>query len=155
MHNEVTLIGHLGDDPETYTAVNGNTRCTFSLATTRKWTGRDGEKGEETSWHDVVIWGKLGDIAAKYLRKGSKVFLKGRIDYYKKIYDERTVKKCNVLVTELVMLDRRPTDSPTPRQQSKAAALADDVMDQPQYRENWDKKKGALVANDGNDDLPF
>ena len=83
--NKVTLIGNLGADPEVRSATGGNRVANFSLATSRQWTGANGEKQEKTEWHRCVVWNSkvstLADIVEKYLKKGDKVFVEGRIEY--------------------------------------------------------------------------
>ena len=82
--NKATLIGYLGADPEVRTTQSGARVAQFSLATTRRWTGRDGQPREKTQWHRVVVWDTLPAtfaFAEKYLRKGARVFVEGEIDY--------------------------------------------------------------------------
>jgi len=76
--NKVMLMGRLGSDPELKQTPNGNSVCSFSLATTEKWKGKDGQKQEKTEWHKIVIWGKLAGVCAQYLGKGSQCFLEGK-----------------------------------------------------------------------------
>jgi single-strand DNA-binding protein len=78
--NKVILIGNLGQDPESRTTPGGSTVTNIRVATTEAWTDRQsGEKKENTEWHTVVMWNKLGEIAAEYLRKGSQVYIEGRL----------------------------------------------------------------------------
>lgn len=78
--NKVILIGNLGQDPETRTTPGGTTVTNIRIATTESWTDRaSGEKKEQTEWHTVVMWNRLGEIAAEYLRKGSQVYIEGRL----------------------------------------------------------------------------
>lgn len=79
MLNRVMLIGRTGRDPEVRSLPGGQTVATFSLATDRKWKDRDGNRKEETAWHDVVIFGKQAEIAGKYLSKGALVYIEGRL----------------------------------------------------------------------------
>jgi single-strand DNA-binding protein len=79
MVNRVILIGRLGRDPEVRSTPTGQTVATFGLATSRHWRSKDGERQEETEWHQVVVWGKLADIAGQYLTKGKLVYVEGRI----------------------------------------------------------------------------
>ena len=76
--NRAMLIGRLGKDPETKD-INGVTRTTFSMATSESWKDKAGEKHEETQWHNIVVWRGLADVCAKYLRKGSQVYIEGKI----------------------------------------------------------------------------
>ena len=78
--NKVILIGNLGQDPESRTTPGGTTVTNIRIATTESWTDRQsGEKKESTEWHTVVLWNRLGEIAAEYLRKGSQVYIEGRL----------------------------------------------------------------------------
>ena len=77
--NKVILIGHLGKDPEVQTFEGGNMKCKFTLATTETFKDKSGQKQEQTEWHNVVMWGALADIAQKFLRKGTPVYLEGKI----------------------------------------------------------------------------
>lgn len=77
--NKVILIGNLGRDPEVRYTTSGKPFASFSIATTEQWTGKEGEKGERTEWHRVVAWGRLGEICGEYLRKGSQVYVEGRL----------------------------------------------------------------------------
>lgn len=79
MLNKAILIGNLGADPETKYTQGGTTVATFSLATTEKWKGKNGDWQEDTTWHRCVVWGNLAEICGKYLQKGSKVYLDGKI----------------------------------------------------------------------------
>lgn len=78
--NKVILIGHLGADPETRAMPSGMTVANLRLATTENWKDKQsGEQQERTEWHSVALFGRLGEIAAEYLRKGSQVYIEGRL----------------------------------------------------------------------------
>ena len=79
LRNSVQLIGRLGKDPELRTFEKGSKLATFSIATTDSYKNQKGEKVEDTQWHNIVIWGKLADIAGKYLKKGSEVVVEGKL----------------------------------------------------------------------------
>ena len=80
MLNKATLIGNLGADPEVKHFPSGGQVTSISIATTRKWKDKQsGAKQEETEWHRVQFFGRLAEVAAEYLKKGSKVYLEGRI----------------------------------------------------------------------------
>jgi single-strand DNA-binding protein len=76
--NKVILIGNLGKDPELKYTGGGTPVCTFSIATTEKWGDESGQR-EKTEWHKIIVWGKAGENASKYLSKGKSVFVQGRI----------------------------------------------------------------------------
>jgi single-strand DNA-binding protein len=78
--NKVILIGNLGRDPEVRYTPNGSAVCNVSVATTRNWKNKDsGERMEETEWHRVVFFDRLAEIAGEYLKKGSQVYVEGRL----------------------------------------------------------------------------
>jgi single-strand DNA-binding protein len=77
--NKVILVGNLGTDPEIRYTPSGSAVANFSLATKDQWTGKDGQKEEKTEWHKIVAWGRLGEICGEYLKKGSQVYIEGRI----------------------------------------------------------------------------
>jgi len=83
--NKVMLIGNLGADPEVRSTANGSRVANLSLATSRQWNNQAGERQEKTEWHKVVVWNtkfsKLADFAEKYLKKGDRVYVEGRIEY--------------------------------------------------------------------------
>ncbi len=77
--NKVILIGHLGADPEMRYTANGTAVAKFRIATTEKFTDRDGNRQERTEWHRVVAWRKLAEICGQYLSKGKQVYIEGKI----------------------------------------------------------------------------
>ncbi|HEY9480205.1 MAG TPA: single-stranded DNA-binding protein [Gemmatimonadaceae bacterium] len=110
--NKVTLIGNLGADPEVRSTSGGNRVATFSLATSRSWTGASGEKQEKTEWHRCVVWNskssQLADIVERYLKKGDKVYVEGRIEYRQwQDKENQTRYSTEINVRELLMLSGR------------------------------------------------
>ena len=79
MLNKVMLIGNLGRDPEVRSTPSGQNVASFSLATNRKWKDRDGNRQEQTEWHNIVCWGRQAEIAGQYLTKGKQIYVEGRI----------------------------------------------------------------------------
>ena len=79
MVNKVILVGNLGRDPEVRSTPNGQQVATFSIATNRKWRDRDGNRQEQTEWHNIVCWGRQAEIAGQYLTKGRQIFVEGRL----------------------------------------------------------------------------
>ncbi len=84
--NKASLIGNVGQDPEIRTTSNGSKVATFSLATSRSWNGPSGDKQEKTEWHRCVVWNAqrgsgLADVVERYVHKGEKLFVEGRIEY--------------------------------------------------------------------------
>lgn len=79
MVNKVMLVGNLGRDPEMRALPSGQQVANFSLATSRRYKDRDGNRKDETEWHNIVVYGKQAEIAGQYLTKGKMVFVEGRI----------------------------------------------------------------------------
>jgi single-strand DNA-binding protein len=79
MLNKVFLIGNLGRDPEVRSTQSGQPVASFSLATSRRWRDREGNRQEHTEWHNIVCWGKQAEIAGQYLTKGKQIFVEGRL----------------------------------------------------------------------------
>ena len=79
MVNKVILIGNLGRDPEVRSTPSGQAVASFSLATNRRWRDRDGNRQEQTEWHDIVCWGRQAEVAGQYLTKGRQIYVEGRL----------------------------------------------------------------------------
>jgi len=77
--NKIMLIGNLGKDPEIRVTASGQTVANFSLATKEQFKNKSGEREERTEWHNIVVWGKLAEIARDYLHKGKQVYIEGRL----------------------------------------------------------------------------
>jgi single-strand DNA-binding protein len=101
LKNRVTLIGNLGQDPETKTTDNGKKFTHFTLATDDGYKNADGQKVNETTWHNIVAWNGIAEIAGKYLKKGRQVAVEGRI-VYRTYEDKKGVTK---YITEIVLND--------------------------------------------------
>jgi single-strand DNA-binding protein len=107
--NKVILIGNLGADPEVrYTPAN-TAVCNLRLATSEQWRDKQtGEQQEKTEWHNVVLFARLGEIAGEYLRKGSKVYIEGRLQTRKwQGQDGQDRYTTEVVANEMQMLDSR------------------------------------------------
>src|SRR5690606_31654753 len=77
--NKVQLIGRVGKDPESRNLDNGKTVTNFSLATSEKYKNKSGETVEDTQWHNIVLWGKPAEVAAKYVSKGDQIYIEGKL----------------------------------------------------------------------------
>ena len=106
--NKWTGIGHLGGDPEVRYTGNGTAVVNCTLATSEQWTGKDGQKQEETTWHRLVIWAKLGEIVGEFCKKGSKLYVEGSIKH-REYQDNDGVTKhvSEINVKDIVMLDSK------------------------------------------------
>ncbi len=108
MVNKVILIGNLGKDPEFRTTQSGMSMAKFSLATSEKRKNANGELQETTEWHRLVCWGRLGEVARDYLRKGSRIYAEGRIHYDS--YENKEGQKVyttEIMVNNFQMLSSR------------------------------------------------
>lgn len=112
--NRVTLIGRLTANPESRTTPSGQTVVSFSVATNMSWKDQDGQKQEKTEFHNIVAWRKLAEIITQYLKKGSKIYIEGRLQT-RNWEDQNGVKKYRTeIVTEnMIMLDNKSGDSNT------------------------------------------
>lgn len=139
--NKVTLIGRLGRDPETRYMPNGEAVSNFSVATDESWKDAQGNRQERTEWHAVTLYRRLAEIAGQYLKKGSLVYLEGKIQsrkYTGKDGIERTAYE--IICHEMKMLDSKssggaeqhtpaPTPQPAQRQAPPQAVPQDDIDD--------------------------
>jgi len=90
--NKVMLIGNVGHDPEVRMTTTGTKKVSFSLATSQKYKDSAGEYKEKTQWHNIVFWGKLGDLVERMVLKGSSLFIEGEVTY-RKWEDQNGVSK--------------------------------------------------------------
>jgi single-strand DNA-binding protein len=110
--NKVILIGNLGKDPEVRYTGSGVAVATFTLATNESWRDADGNTQERTEWHNLVAWRKLAEVCGEYLKKGSKIYVEGRLQY--RTYDDKNgVKRyvTEIVMDQMVMLDGRNRDA--------------------------------------------
>ena len=112
LRNRVTLIGHLGQDPEIKYTAGGAAVTTLSLATSESWKDKDtGSDQERTEWHRVVLWRRLAEIAGEYLKKGSKVYIEGQLQTRKWEQDGQTRYTTEVIGRDMQFLDSRSSSS--------------------------------------------
>jgi len=111
--NKVILVGNVGKDPEVRYLENNTPVCNFSLATNETYTNRAGEKVTTTEWHNIVLWRGLAEVAQKFVKKGTQIFIEGKIRT--RSYDDRDGNKR--YITEIVgdsmqLLGRRQDEGP-------------------------------------------
>lgn len=118
--NKAIILGNLGNDPEVRYLPSGDAVATLSVATTHQWKDKNGEKQEQTEWHRVTMFGRLAEIAGEYLKKGSPVYIEGRIQT-KKYTDKSGVEKYSteIVAGEMKMLGSRPDGQSSGGQQSR------------------------------------
>ena len=106
--NKVILIGNLGKDPELRYTPNGQAVTSFSLATNRRWKDKEGQLQEQTEWHNIVVWGNSAEVCKQYLKKGSALYVEGRIQY--RTYDDKDGNKryvTEIVAFSVTMLDKK------------------------------------------------
>lgn len=128
--NKVMLLGRLGKDPELKHTEGGKTICKFSIATDETWKGTDGEKQSKTTWHNIVVWGKLAEICGQYLSKGKLVFIEGKIQV-REWEDKEGLKRTTteILASNMVMCGGRDEGTNKPEPKSAGGGHRDDVDD--------------------------
>jgi len=114
--NRVQLIGNMGKDPEMRYTTSGKPVCNFSVATSHTWKDADGTQQEKTEWHNIVAWGKLGEICNQYLNKGRQVFLEGRLQTRKwQGTDGSDRYTTEVVIDNMILLGQRDGGAPAGR----------------------------------------
>jgi single-strand DNA-binding protein len=114
--NKVLLIGNLTKDPELRKTEAGTSVCTFGLATNRTWTTENGEKTEETDYHRIVAWQKLAEFCDKYLRKGRKVYVEGRLTTRSwKGQDGQPKTTTEIVLDNIILLDSKQPSEAVPQ----------------------------------------
>ncbi len=153
--NKVILVGNLGRDPEVRQSGSGQKIVSFSVATSDVWKGKNGERQEKTEWHRVVIFNQmLADVAERYVKKGSKVYIEGALQS-RKWTDGSGVEKTVTEVVlgnyrgELVLLDSRNGAPASSFDDSAPSYASSDAS-------GWDAKPAASAAGGAFDDeIPF
>ena len=141
--NKAIVVGTLGKDPETKYTSGGSAITTVSVATNESWTDKNtGEKVEKTEWHRIVIFGKLAEIAAQYLKKGAQAYFEGKIQTRKwQDHDGQDRYTTEIVANEMQMLGGN--------------AHTDNRGDYGQSRAQQNPAPAAAPADDGFDDIPF
>lgn len=143
--NKVILVGNLGKDPDLRNFEGGNVVANFSLATTEVYRDKAGNRVDHTEWHNIAMWGKLADIAGKLLKKGSKIYLEGKIK--SRSWDDKEGNKrttTEIIADNFTLLDRKADGN------GYQGDYGNDSM-------NQDSGVGSGVSNAAaaDDDLPF
>jgi single-strand DNA-binding protein len=144
--NKVILIGNLGKDPDVRYTAGGSAVANITVATSESWKDKQsGERKEQTEWHRVVLFGKLGEIAGEYLKKGAKVYIEGRLQTRKwQGQDGQDRYTTEVVASDMQMLDSR----------GQGAAAFDEGRPQTASREPA-PEYGGPPGGDFDDDIPF
>ena len=150
--NKVILVGYLGRDPEVRYMPNGDAVCNFSIATSESWEDQSGQRQERTEWHAITLYRRLAEIAGQYLKKGSLIYLEGKIQS-RKYTDKQGVERTayEIIGNEMKMLGgRNDNPHPAPSTQSSAPPAP------PQPRAQGAQSAASVQpAADIDDDIPF
>lgn len=138
--NKAMVFGNLTRDPELRSTPSGQQVCSFGIATNRVFKKPDGQKGEQTEFHNVVAWGRLGETCAQYLRKGSSAYVEGRLQT--RNWEKDGVKQYKTeIIAETIQFGPKGSSSgasAAPRAAEPAAAAKEDVIDYPADEVNPD-----------------
>ncbi len=151
--NKVFLLGNVGKDPEIRTTGGGTMVASFGLATTERSKDPQGNWQDRTEWHNIVAYGKLAEIIRDYVKKGSKLFVEGRIqtrNWEDKEHAGVKHYRTEITVNELSLLSGREDGGGTSRSSSTASASS--AMDQRQPAANDEYSQAAEISDD---DIPF
>lgn len=152
--NKVILIGRLGKDPETRYMPNGEAVTNAALATSENWKDKSGEKQEKTEWHNLVFYRRLAEIAGEYLKKGSQVYIEGKLQTRKWEKDGVTRYTTEIIVSEMSMLGGKSSGGGSFEVMDKPAASSEQSSAAPA---SASKRPAPAKSNFDNfdDDIPF
>ncbi len=158
--NKVILIGNVGSDPELKYTTNGAGVSNFSVATNETWMDKNtNERQERTEWHRIVAWGRLAEICNQYLKKGSKVYIEGRLQTRSwEGQDGQKRYTTEIVAGEMQMLDSREDTGGYQQQQPAAASSGQPQGGAPSGGPQQGQQGAAPEPppfNDPDDDLPF
>jgi single-strand DNA-binding protein len=120
--NKVILLGALGSDPTTRYMPNSEAVTNFSIATNENWKDKEGNKQEKTEWHNIVMYRKLAEIAEKYLKKGSSVYIEGKLQTRKWEKDGVTRYSTEIVADTMQMLNSKNSEPSAPKEHGKSNA---------------------------------
>ena len=122
--NKVQLIGRLTRDPELRTTPSGQSVATVGLATNRTWNDKSGQKQEKTEFHNIVMWGRLAEIAGQYLTKGQEAYFEGRLETRVYTGKDGVEKRTTEIIAENMQMGSRPQGGGNYNRPATAAAAA-------------------------------
>ena len=156
--NKVILVGNLGRDPEMRYMPSGDAVANFSVATTDSWKDKNGQKQERTEWHRISMFGKLAEIAGEYLKKGSSVYVEGRLQTREWTDKEGVARKTTEIVADrMQMLGGRSSGGNTYEVMEDAAAASEPRQAAAKPAASGAAKAEGSASNfdDFEDDIPF
>jgi single-strand DNA-binding protein len=150
--NKVIVIGNLGRDPETRYTPDGGAITNISVATTESWKDKSGEKQEKTEWHRIAFFGKLAEVAGEYLKKGSQVYVEGRLQTRKwQDKDGNDKYTTEIVANSMQMLGSRPVAGDGEPEKTRESAPAK----KPEPKPAPAKAGAGGKFDDFEDDIPF
>lgn len=150
--NKVILVGNLGADPEVKYLEGDNVVANVSLATTEAYKNRNGERVEQTEWHDLELWGGQAKVAEQYLKKGSQIYVEGRIKTDKWTDEQGQNRyRTRIRVLSFTMLGSRPEGNNTAQQGQPYT----NAPTQPRPTPASSSSSPDTVPDNDDDDLPF
>jgi single-strand DNA-binding protein len=149
MINKVILVGNLGRDPEVRTTPSGQPVAKFSVATTRRWKDRDGNRQEATEWHNITCWGRQAEVAGQYLTKGRQIYVEGRLqtDSWEDRETGKKMYRTEIICENFQMLGQRGDSG------GSAGGGAEEGGSS--YGQGGGKGGGAAAGGADDDDIPF
>lgn len=157
MHvNKVILIGNLGNDPQQRTTGSGKAVTSFRLATNEKWTDQSGQTQEKVNWHNVVVWGKRGETCARYLGKGRRVYVEGKLE--NRSYEDKegiTRYVTDVIANEVVFLDYPTEKTETKAEKSEVKTEKPEVKNTKPAGKKIGKTPQPPAVEEEDDNIPF
>src|SRR6266568_8866009 len=126
--NQAIVMGNLTRDPELRSTPSGQQVASFAVATNRSWQDASGERKEAVDYHEIVAWGKLGELAAQYLAKGRKVLVVGRLQSQSWEKDGVKRQRTEIVATDVSFLDGRGAEGGAPIQSTPSSSKSDDVI---------------------------
>lgn len=158
MINKVTLVGRLGKDPEVRHFDNNSSVCNFTVATSESYTDKEGQRIEQTEWHNLAIWKKgLVDVAEKYLKKGHLVYVEGKLRT--RSWDDQSGNKrytTEVVVDLFKMLEKRESGSSNSNEYGSNESNTDPSnYENPSSHSSAQSSSNSAPKDDITDDLPF
>lgn len=146
--NKVIILGHLGKDPEVRYMTNGEAVANFSIATTEKWKDKTGEKQEKTEWHNITAYRKLAEIVAKYVKKGSLIYIEGKLQTRK--WQDKEGKDrytTEIIADQMQMIGGKREESGNPAEHHAGAVE--------QKNPSYGAAQPASKNDNFDDDIPF
>lgn len=154
--NKVQLIGHTTADPELKYTPTGSAVCNFTIATNRNWTTETGEKKEEADFTRCVAWNKLAEICGKFVKKGKKVYVEGRLSTRSwQDKDGQTKYMTEVVLTDVILLDSQGGGTPLGESSSEEFDVPETTEETRKEEKSDESKKSKKIEQTASDDIPF